>query len=170
MPPQYPKHPPSLFPFFFVLKMVYFLILFLSHLLLIQENCFLQMVYLPLHMLLRFLCPLLLFLLCLILLFLLLMKKPLMSNITLIDSGLSDCFIDEKFVIKNNLSTYPVTPLSLRLFDGTTNSVITKAVDTKLCFASGKITQTTFYVTLLDGTCSMVLGHNWLTHHNPLID
>jgi len=85
----------------------------------------------------------------------------------LVDSGSSDCFIDEKFVIKNNLSTYPVTPLSLRLFDGTTNSVITKAVDTKLCFASGKITQTTFYVTSLDGTCSMLLGQNWHTYHNP---
>ena len=28
----------------------------------------------------------------------------------------------------------------------------------------------TLYVTPLDGSCSLVLRHNWLTHHNPLID
>src|SRR6266446_10713360 len=54
----------------------------------------------------------------------------------LVDSGSSDCFIDEKFMTKNNLSTYLVTPLALHLFDGTTNSVITEAVDIRLHFAS----------------------------------
>ena len=51
-------------------------------------------------------------------------------------------------------------------FNGTTNSTITQAIN----LSTGDITPTTFYVTPLDGSCSLVLEHNWLTLHNPLID
>src|SRR4029077_11062984 len=89
---------------------------------------------------------------------------------TLVDSGSSDCFVDSSFVNRNRLETYSVDPLQLRLFDGTTNNLITQAITLASRFPCGVVILSTFYVTPLDGTCVVVLGHNWLTRNNPSID
>ena len=89
---------------------------------------------------------------------------------TLIDSSSTHCFLDTSITYKHQLHTYNINLIPLQLFNSTTNSVVCLAIDLLVCFPSGDEHSVTFYVTPLDSSCTAVLGHNWFTHFNLLID
>ena len=45
-----------------------------------------------------------------------------------------------------------------------------QALDLQVHFPTGETQNLTFFVTLLDHGCTIVLGYRWLTHFNPSID
>ena len=97
-------------------------------------------------------------------------KLPNISFQALVDSGSTHCFIESCFVCSHNLSTHSVPPISLHLFDSTTNVIITESVELPIQFPHSHTQSVDFFYTSLDLSYSVVLRHNWLTHYNPLID
>ena len=77
----------------------------------------------------------------------------------LVVSGSTHCFVDLQFVLKNKLTTHTISLVTLQLFDGLSNFIITQAVDLSILFpATGDVTPMIFYLAPLDSKCKIEIG------------
>jgi len=89
----------------------------------------------------------------------------------LLDSGATECFIDEEFTKNNGLNLTPMNRLA-KIFnvDGTENQNGTiKATVDLLVFIKGHSEHACFFVCRF-GKIPIILGEMWLKIHNPKID
>jgi len=88
----------------------------------------------------------------------------------LIDLGLSHCFINSTFVSHLCVPTKNISPIRLCLLDGLEEHWITQKVEIPIVFSTGEQFFVEILVTLLDPNCPLIIRHQWLCQHNPLID
>ena len=78
----------------------------------------------------------------------------------LIDSRSTYCFVDLEFVDTHNLKISPTPLVALYLFDSLSNSTISEIANLLIIFFTSDCINLDFYITLLDSSCSLVLGYN----------
>ena len=76
----------------------------------------------------------------------------------LVDFRSTHCFVDSKFVDNHHLKTSTTPPVALYLFDGSSNSTISKIANLSIIFSTSDYINLDFYVTPLDSFCSLSLN------------
>ena len=90
--------------------------------------------------------------------------------LVLVDSGLSDCFVNSKFMMKYGLLFEKIDSLPLILIDSSSEHTVKGIVTLPIYLSYSYSCQIKCYVMDLEGTYPIVLGYNWLANNNPLID
>ena len=104
---------------------------------------------------------------------LLVCKSNYIQNSTfhvLIDSKFIYCFIDTAFVLKYSIFIKLTLSVELKLFNRSSDNIITKTTFLPVTFPSGNQMILNLYITPLNFSYSLVLRYNWLIQHNLTIN
>jgi hypothetical protein len=88
----------------------------------------------------------------------------------MVDCGSSHCFIDSHYAKVNHFLIVSIPQMRLHLIDEFFLSYIMRATDISVWFPCGTTHQFSFLITKLNTKFPAVLGLDWVTLHNPLID
>src|SRR5258707_7193441 len=98
-------------------------------------------------------------------------RNPLRPFRALLDSGSSHSFVNEAFALKNQLKfSYLPKAILLRMFNSSTTSTVNRTCHIPITFSTSESHTLDLFVTQLDEEYSVVLGYDWLTQHNTIID
>jgi len=92
-----------------------------------------------------------------------------LSFLSFLDSGFTYSFIDEGYVVEHNLPSIP-THILLCLIDRSMHPPSTSTLTLTIQFPCGTTHSIRYLVTQLDSNFPAILGLDWLTQHNLLID
>ena len=81
----------------------------------------------------------------------------------LVNSRSTHCFVDSEFMDIHHLKISTTPLVALHLFDSLSNTTISEIANLPITFSTSDCMNLDFYVTLLDSSCSLVLGYSWLT-------
>ena len=92
---------------------------------------------------------------------------PVVEN----DSGASTLFINKRFVEQNKVKTYPLKkPIPVFNIDGTLNKAGSITEMAVLTMKIGDHEEKTVFTVTDIGPEDVIIGIDWLRHHNPSID
>ena len=93
------------------------------------------------------------------------------STSALLDSGATGMFVNRAFVQKHKLETRPLpNPVPVHNVDGTPNENGSIMEEVEVILRYSRHTEKARLAVANLGRQTAIIGHSWLTHHNPEVD
>src|SRR5258705_7004188 len=93
------------------------------------------------------------------------------SASALLNSGMTGMFVNRAFAQKHKLETHPLpNPVPVHNINGTPNENGSITEEIKVILQYGQHMEKACLAVANLGQQTIIIGHSWLTHHNPEVD